>query len=94
MAAGVVGEGAAYEHGIQELAAGLDFGEGGIVLQGVGIHGGFGIEFAGARRGRCLPNLRAALIHSGATRGRCDPRRWLRRLRPARGLPAPDRDKL
>ena len=44
MAAGVVGEGAAYKHGIQELAAGLNFGEGGIVLQGVGIHGGFAVE--------------------------------------------------
>jgi hypothetical protein len=44
MATGVVGKGAADEHGIQKLAATPDFGQCRIVPQGVWIHGLRAIE--------------------------------------------------
>ena len=44
MAAGVVGKGAADEHGIQKLAATADFGQRRIVPQGVWIHSHRAIE--------------------------------------------------
>src|SRR5258708_3883922 len=44
MATGVVGKGAADEHGIQKLAATADFDHGRVVLRGVRIHGHSAIE--------------------------------------------------
>src|SRR5580658_894563 len=44
VAGGVIAERAAYYHGIQELAAGADFGQHGVVLQRIGINGGCAVE--------------------------------------------------
>src|SRR5260370_12355742 len=49
MATGVVGKGAADEHSIQKLAATADFGQRGVVLQGIWIHSHGAIEPWGRR---------------------------------------------
>src|SRR5713226_6014596 len=55
MATGVVGKGAADEHGIQKLAATADFGQRRVVLQGVRIHGHGAIEYLARRENAVRP---------------------------------------
>lgn len=69
VAGGVIAEGASYYHGIQELAAGADFGQHGIVLQRVGINGGCAVEILALAEDGVPPTLQIGLFATEELKG-------------------------